>query len=172
MRIKTHTPNNISLWSSCTSRAIHDATVWKHTSQGNRTKAQIHNQFSEILTREETEEEVTKPQVLLLCLSLSQPTQTATLQYSIGEKPWSAIANLPKNPKRAPTKPSQIPVSLFGTSKERQKSPAEEKKDVPTHQERYRLPEQDLHQQEHPKELLTTCSYQHHRSASSMIPRW
>jgi hypothetical protein len=39
--------------------------------QGNRTEAQIHNQFSEILTREETGEEVTKPQVLLLCLSLS-----------------------------------------------------------------------------------------------------
>ncbi len=71
MRIKTHTPNNISSWSSCTSRAIHDATVWKHTTQGNRTEAQIHNQFSEILTREETGEEVTKPQVLLLCLSLS-----------------------------------------------------------------------------------------------------
>ncbi len=71
MRIKTQTPNNISPWSSCTSRAIHDATVWKHTTQGNRTEAQIHNQFLEILTREETGEEVTKPQVLLLCLSLS-----------------------------------------------------------------------------------------------------
>jgi len=45
--------------------------VWKHTTQGNRTEAQIHNQFSEILTREKTEEEVTKPQVLLLSLSLS-----------------------------------------------------------------------------------------------------
>jgi hypothetical protein len=93
MKIKTHTPNNISLWSSCTSGAIHDAMVWKHTTQGNRTEAQIHNQFSEILTREETEEEVTKPQVLFLslslslCLCLSQPTRTATLQYSIGEKP-------------------------------------------------------------------------------------
>jgi hypothetical protein len=69
------------------------------------------------------------------------------------------IANLLKNPKRAPTKPSQIPVSLFGTSKERQKSRAEEKKDVPARQERYGVPEQDLHQQEHPKELLMTCSY-------------
>jgi hypothetical protein len=52
------------------------------------------------------------------------------------------------------------------------KSPAEEKKDVPACQERYGLPEQDLRQQEHPKELLKTCSYQHHRPASSMIPRW
>jgi len=99
MKIKTHTPNNISLWSSCTSGAIHDAMVWKHTTQGNRTEAQIHNQFSEILTREKTEEEVTKPQVLLLSLSLSQPTRTVTLQHSIGEKSSSAIANLPKNPK-------------------------------------------------------------------------
>jgi hypothetical protein len=75
--------------------------VWKHTTQGNRTEAQIHNQFSESLTREKTEEEVTKPQVLLLSLSLSlaQPTRTVTLQHSIGEKPSSAIANLPKNSK-------------------------------------------------------------------------
>ncbi len=106
------------------------------------------------------------------CFSLSQPTRTVTLQHSIGEKPSSAIANPPKSPKWAPTKPSQIPVSLFGTSKERQKSPPEEKKDLPARQERYGLPEQDLHQQEHPKALQTTCSYQHHWSASSMIPRW
>jgi hypothetical protein len=77
--------------------------VWKHTTQGNRTEAQIHNQFSESLTRKKTEEEVTKPQVLLLSLSLSlslsQPTRTVTLQHSIGEKSSSTIANLPKNPK-------------------------------------------------------------------------
>jgi hypothetical protein len=34
------------------------------------------------------------------------------------------------------------------------KSPAEEKKDVPARHERYGLPEQDLRQQEHLKELL------------------
>jgi hypothetical protein len=55
--------------------------------------------FQKVLTRKKTEEEVTKPQVLLLSLSLSQPTRTVTLQHSIGEKPSSAIANLPKNPK-------------------------------------------------------------------------
>jgi hypothetical protein len=38
------------------------------------------------------------------------------------------------------------------------KSRAEEKKDVPARQERYGLPEQDLRQHEHPKELLKTCS--------------
>jgi len=75
--------------------------LWFENTRGNRTEAQIHNQFSESLTRRKTEEEVTKPQVLLLSLSLSpsQPSRTVTLQHSIGEKPSSAIANLPKNPK-------------------------------------------------------------------------
>jgi hypothetical protein len=61
-------------------------------------------------------------------------------------------------------------VSLFGTSKERQKSRAEEKKDVPARQERYGLPEQDLHQQEHPKKRRLQERFEEEAAAGTANP--